>query len=177
MADYVDEVIRSWRAVRPDLDTSPVAVALRIDRAAQAFRSTLDAVVGSHGALTHKGDLDTLTALRRAGDGASLAPSALAAAGQLTSGGMTNRLDRLEAAGLVERHADPNDRRGVRVTLTGAGAALADETFEDSLAVQRELLSSLSAAEQRRLADAMATLLEALGDVPLHIEPAGAGAP
>lgn len=170
MSDYVGEVIDSWRTVRPDLDTSPVAVTLRIERAAQAIRTRLDGVVGAHEPLGSKGDLDTLTTLRRAGNGAFLTPSTLATAGQLTSGGMTNRLDRLEAAGLVQRTRDPNDRRGIRVALTPAGARLADQTFEDSLEVQRSLLQPLSATEQERLSTALESLLEALDDRPLGID-------
>lgn len=169
MSDYVDEVIEAWDRVRPDLDTAPLEVVMRIERAAQLLRNRLDQVVAAHGGLSKKRDLDTLTTLRRAGPGRSLAASTLAAAGQLTSGGMTNRLDRLEAEGLVERGSDPEDRRGVQVRLTPAGEALVDEVFAASLEAQRGMLGAVAGPDQRRMAEALGRLLVDLGDVPIGI--------
>ena len=169
MNDYVDEVMSSWRAVRPDLDAAPIAVVSRILRAAQLIQLRLDALIGAEVALSHKGDLDTLTALRRAGSGRSLSPTTLAQVGQLTSGGMTNRLDRLEASGLIAREAHPEDRRSVLVSLTPAGERVADETFAVSLAAQAALLAPLSARERGDLAAILHDLLIALGDLPLGI--------
>jgi DNA-binding MarR family transcriptional regulator len=169
MKDYVDELIASWQTVRPDIDTTAVAVVSRILRASQAIQLHLDAVIGTAAALSHKGDLDTLTALRRAGRGHSLSPKTLARVGQLTSGGMTNRLDRLENSGLITRSPDPDDRRGVLVSLTSAGEELADEAFAASLDEQRKLLNALSAGEQKAIAGALRVLLHSLGDLPLGI--------
>lgn len=168
MNDYVDELVSSWRAARPDLDTAPLAVISRILRAAQAIQVLLDSLIGAEAELSHKGDLDTLTALRRAGQ--PLSPSTLAQVGQLTSGGTTNRLDRLEAAGMVAREPDPRDRRGVLVSLTADGERLADEAFARSLEAQRELLAPLPAAERRAIARGLRTLLVSLGDGPLGIQ-------
>lgn len=171
MADYVDEVLASWQSVRPDLDTGPLAVAMRLQRAAQAMQTRLDALADASGPISHKGDLDTLTALRRAGPGSDLTPSELAQAGQLTSGGMTNRLDRLEANQLIRRSPDPNDRRGVLVRLTPRGAAVADAGFEQALEAQRTLLEPLSNTDQQRLARALSRLLVAMGDAPIGLGP------
>ncbi len=165
VADYVDEVVASWREARPDLDTTPLAAVTRILRAAQLIQQRLDALAGADRRLSHKGDLDTLTALRRAGH--VLSPKALARVGQLTSGGMTNRLDRLEASELITRSPDPADRRSVLVALTPHGERLADEAFAISLAVQDEILAPLSAADRRALERILRKLLESLGDVPL----------
>jgi DNA-binding MarR family transcriptional regulator len=168
MNDYVDELISSWRTVRSDIDTAPIAVIARILRAAQIIQLRLDAVIGAEAELSHKGDLDTLTALRRAGK--PLSPSTLAQVGQLTSGGTTNRLDRLESAGLIARHPHPDDRRGVLVTLTADGSRLADEAFALSLQAQRELLMPLAADQQQAVTEALQALLVSLGDVPLGIQ-------
>lgn len=170
MDDYVDELIASWRAVRPDMDTTPVAVISRVLRAAQVMQLRLDSLIGAAGGLSHKGDLDTLTALRRAGSRQSLSPTTLAQVGQMTSGGMTNRLDRLESVGLIARNPHPDDRRGVLVSLTAAGADLADEAFALSLDAQRSLLAPLSSSEQRTTARALQKLLVSLGDLPVGIE-------
>jgi len=169
MFDYVDEMMSSWRAARSGLDIAPIAVISRILRSAQLIQLRLDALIAADVSLSHKGDLDTLTALRRAGSGNSLSPTTLAQVGQLTSGGMTNRLDRLESAGLIVRHAHPDDRRAVLVSLTPAGEQLADDTFAVSLAAQQQLLAPLSATEADDLAATLKKLLIALGDLPLGL--------
>lgn len=171
MLDYVDEVMSSWRATRSDLDAAPIAVISRILRCAQLIQLRLDALIAADANLSHKGDLDTLTALRRAGSGNSLSPTTLAQVGQLTSGGMTNRLDRLESAGLIVRHAHPDDRRAVLVSLTPVGEKLADEAFAVSLAEQQQLLTPISATEANSLAVILKKLLIALGDLPLGVAP------
>lgn len=161
-ADYTHHVMAAWRRARPDLDTSPVAVVSRILRAAQMLQIRLDAAIAADSELSHKGDLDTLTALRRSGE--PLSPTHLAAVGQLTSGGMTNRLDRLEALGLIERSPDPTDRRAVLVALTDAGQAAADEGFAVNLAVQESLLTALTDDDRTELADLLEQMLVGLGD-------------
>ncbi len=97
----------------------------------------------------------------------TLSPTRLAHVGQLTSGGMTNRLDRLEAAGLVERRPDPDDRRAVHVSLTPAGVDVVDAAFVRNLAEQERLLSALSGAERRQAAEILERLLVSLGDTPV----------
>lgn len=162
MTDYVAKVVDEWAEVRPDLDTSPIEVVLRLLRAAHVVQAELDAVASSSNALSHKGDLDTLTALRRSG-GASR-PTGLASALQLTSGGMTNRLDRLEDAGLVRRSPSEHDRRVIVVSLTPEGRRLADAVFEASLETQHRLVDTLSGDERTHLAETLERLLVGLGD-------------
>jgi DNA-binding MarR family transcriptional regulator len=169
MDDYVDEVIESWHSVRPDVDTDPIAVITRILRAAQEIQLRLDGLIGADPRLSHKGDLDTLNALRRSGPGNALIPTQLASVGQLTSGGMTNRLDRLEAAGLIEREPHPDDRRSVLVSLTAAGTELADDAFAATMALQERLLSPLDAKDRTELGAALKQLLLSFGDVPVGI--------
>ena len=166
MPDYVEDVTSDLTDLHPDLDVSPIGVVARILRAAQVIQNRLDAVVANDD-LSHKGDLDTLTALRRSESG-RLKPSALAQMLQMTSGGMTNRLDRLEKAGLVAREPDPSDRRAVNVVISEAGRALADQVFADSVAAQEEIVSSLTAEERTALAGHLRTLLISLDDTPVE---------
>ena len=162
MADYVTQVVDEWAEVRPDLDTSPIEVVLRLLRAAHVVQHELDAIASASAALSHKGDLDTLTALRRGGGSAS--PGELAAIVQLTSGGMTNRLDRLEIAGLIRRSPAEHDRRAIVVSLTAEGRRIADAVFEATLEAQRRLVGTLTEAERAGLAQALERLLVGLGD-------------
>lgn len=162
MADYVTQVVDEWAEVRPDLDTSPIEVVLRLLRAAHELQHRLDAVASASTSLSHKGDLDTLTALRRAGGASS--PTGLAQGLQLTSGGMTNRLDRLEVGGLIRREAAEHDRRAVVVHLTATGEQVADEAFAASLAAQEQLIAGLDQDEREHLAALLSHLLMELGD-------------
>lgn len=163
MTDYVSGLIDDWGRERPDLDTSPMQVVNRLLRAGQLLQTRLDAVAASYG-LSHKGDLDVLTALRRIGSPYEQTPSRLARGVQLTTGGMTNRLDRLEQAGFVSRRPDPTDRRGVLVGLTEEGKSVVDKAFEEALAEQERILQAVPARERTVLAGALQDLLVSLGD-------------
>lgn len=165
MADYVAETVIDWRSQRPDLDTSPLEVVTRILRAAHLLQARLDALAASHG-LSRKGDLDVLSTLRRTGPPYVSTPTTLARRLQVTSGGMTSRLDRLEGLGLIERRPDPADRRGVRVRLTRAGAELVDQAFVESLGAQRMIIEELSPSRRADLAELLEELLIALDDTP-----------
>jgi DNA-binding MarR family transcriptional regulator len=100
-------------------------------------------------------EFDVLAALRRAGDPYRLSPGKLLQQTLVTSGTMTNRIDRLAARGLVERHPSLDDRRSVMVQLTDAGAAKVDAALIDLLAHERAILAELSGDD----ADSLATLL------------------
>ncbi len=163
MADYVSGLIADWARERPELDTAPMEVVSRLLRAGQLLQARLDAVVAAHG-LSHKGDLDVLTALRRIGPPYQQTPSRLARGVQLTTGGMTNRLDRLERAGLVERRPDPADRRGILVRLTAQGQQVMDAALEAALAEQQRLLTAMPGADRAALAGILEQLLVGLGD-------------
>ena len=109
-------------------------------------------------------EFDVLTALRRAGEPYELSPGTLLRATLVTSGTMTNRIDRLAAAGLVRRRQDPEDRRGVLVSLTEAGLGRVDAAFDGLLRREHELLAGLDTAERRALADLLRTLLVPFDD-------------
>ena len=104
-------------------------------------------------------EFDVLAALRRAGDPYALSPGQLATQTLVTSGTMTNRVDRLAARGLVTRAPDPDDRRGVRVLLTESGKRTVDGAFADLLSREHALLESLSTGERAELAELLKALM------------------
>jgi len=157
MRDEVDELVAAWRAQRPDLDVEPLQVLSRISRLARHLDIARRAAFADHG--LESWEFDVLSALRRQGPPFQLTPGALLRATLVTSGTMTNRIDRLAAAGLVRREPDPRDKRGVLVTLTDLGMARVDAALADLVRRERALLAGLDAEERRRLADLMRILL------------------
>ncbi|MFJ9433711.1 MarR family winged helix-turn-helix transcriptional regulator [Streptomyces sp. NPDC101490] len=133
--DAVDAIADQWAVVRPDLDTVPMAVFGRIYRLANAMRGRVDKAYAPYGMAL--GEFDVLATLRRSGEPYTLSPRELTATLMITTGGMTGRLDKLEKAGLLTRSPDPNDRRGLRVTLSERGRELVDRAVEAGLAEQR----------------------------------------
>jgi DNA-binding MarR family transcriptional regulator len=107
-------------------------------------------------------EFDVLSALRRQGAPYQLTPGALLRATLVTSGTMTNRVDQLAKAGLVRREPDPQDRRGVLVTLTPAGVDRVDAALADLLRSEHALLGGLSESDRRTLADLLRVLLAPL---------------
>ncbi|HEV3154270.1 MAG TPA: MarR family transcriptional regulator [Candidatus Baltobacteraceae bacterium] len=162
MQDRIDQILGQWKRERPDLDTRSMGVVGRIQRAAAALRPRLDE---THEASGLQGEsFDVLASLRRAGPPYQLSPTQLYREMMLTSGAMTNRIDRLEAAGLVARRADPNDRRGTQVRLTAKGKSLIDAAASKHVANEERLLSGLTIREQQQLTDLLRKLLLTLGD-------------
>lgn len=155
--DEVDRLVAAWRAERPDLDVEPLQVLSRISRLAKHLDRARRAAFAEHG--LEPWEFDVLTALRRAGQPYELSPGALLRATLVTSGTMTNRIDRLAQAGLVRRRPDPEDRRGVLVSLTDAGLARVDAAFTDLIRREHTLLSSLEAGQQHTLAGLLRTML------------------
>lgn len=156
-----------WAATRPDLDTSPVAVVARVGRLARYLDHRLDSLFGEYG--LRRESWDVLASLRRAGVPYRLSPTDLYRALMRSSGAMTNRLRRLEQAGLVRRVVDPGDGRGMLVELTEEGRELVDEVAAAHLDNERTLLAPLSAAEQETLVILLRKLLlsfEAQGAPP-----------
>jgi DNA-binding MarR family transcriptional regulator len=154
--DGVDEILEQWRRERPDLDPSPIGVVGRISRLARELEQRLEPVYREHG--LEPGWHDVLATLRRQGPPYRLRPSDFSGALMLTSSGTTKRLDRLEQAGLITREPDPQDRRGILITLTPAGLELIDGLTAAHLENERRILAALSDAEQRRLADLLRKL-------------------
>ena len=158
--DDVDALVDAWGRERPDLDVAPLHVLSRVTRLARRLDLARRAAFAEHGLETW--DFDVLAALRRAGEPYALSPGALTAQTLVTSGTMTNRVDRLEARGLVVRERDPDDRRGVRVVLTKEGVRTVDAAMSDLLEHERDLLDVLPAADIKQLAGMLRELVLAI---------------
>ncbi|WP_367135679.1 MarR family winged helix-turn-helix transcriptional regulator [Saccharothrix sp. HUAS TT1] len=162
MADHVDLVLGQWRAQRPDLDVSPMAVIGRLSRLARLVDGELGRTFARHD--LDRPSFDVLATLRRSAPPHRLTPTELMRASMVTSGAVTQRLDRLEARGLVARTPNEHDGRGVVVALTDAGRELVDQVLPDHLATEDRLLGALTKRERAALADTLKQVLESLGD-------------
>jgi DNA-binding MarR family transcriptional regulator len=148
--DEVDRIVEAWSGERPDLDFSPMAVLSRVDR----LSHHLDRARRSAFARTdiEPWEWDVLSALRRAGEPYQLSPKILLQQTLVSSGTMTNRIDKLTQRGLVRREADPGDGRSVLVTLTELGRVHVDAAVTRLIEAEADMLSALPAAERARLA-------------------------
>ncbi|MDZ4045843.1 MAG: MarR family transcriptional regulator [Rhodoglobus sp.] len=148
-SDEVDRIVEAWSRERADLDFSPLQVLSRVARLARHLeRARRTAFAASDLELW---EFDVLSALRRAGAPYQLSPKALLQQTLVSSGTMTNRIDRLVERGLVERRTDPNDGRGILVVMAADGRERVDAAISTLLTAESELLSRLSAPDQERL--------------------------
>ena len=145
----MDSILAQWRRERPDLDTSVMGVCGDLWRAADRVRDGVSANLA--GDELDLAGFDVLLTLRRQGRGRTLSPSELAEDMMISTSAMTNRLDRLQKRGLIERQADPADRRALRIVLTEAGFALADRIVVSHVATEERLVSALSGEERAEL--------------------------
>lgn len=155
MSDHVAVGIEQWRDLRPGLDLTGMAVFGRVYRLARLADLARTALLEPHG--LQVGDVDVLASLFRHPDG--LRPLELRRAMMIGSGTLTARLDRLETAGLIERHADPEDRRGRVLKLTGEGERIAPLVVVELLDLENRLLAGLSPSARTRLAKDLERLL------------------
>ncbi|MEV4349960.1 MarR family transcriptional regulator [Actinoplanes sp. NPDC049596] len=159
--DGVDHVVDQWAHVRPDLDTTAMAV---FDRIASLSRIAGDRLERAYAAFgIGRPEFDVLAALRRAGEPFQLSPGELATSMMLSTGGMTARLDRLERAGLVERRPSPTDRRSVLVRLTEAGFGVIEQAVGAGVAEQQRMLADLPSEKLQQLDDLLREALRASG--------------
>ncbi|GAA1914590.1 MarR family transcriptional regulator TamR [Streptomyces sodiiphilus] len=164
MEDEVDRLVAAWRRERPDLDVEPLEVLSRVSRLARHLDRARRMAFAELG--LEPWEFDVLTALRRAGSPYQLSPGQLLTQTLVTSGTMTNRVDRLAKKELVERLPDPGDRRGVLVRLTEAGKDHADRALANLLAQERAILSGLSPAQRHRLAGLLRELTAPFDNLP-----------
>lgn len=155
--DDVDRVIAAWHRERPDLDLTPLAVLSRVSRLARRLDLARERAFAAHDLAVW--EFDVLVALRRTGPPYRLTPGQLLAETLVTSGTMTNRIDRLEQRGLVCREPVPDDRRGTWVALTAEGRRRVDAAFADLLAEERALLAGLPSGAREDLAASLRHLL------------------
>ena len=157
MRDEVDELTEAWARERPDLDLAPVAIFSRLSRLSRHLDLARRDAFTAHG--IESWEFDVLAALRRAGAPYELSPGRLLRETLVTSGTMTNRVDRLASRGFVERYPDPEDRRGVLVRLTPEGKEAVDGAFGALLEAEKAFLAELSPTQQKELAGLLRRLL------------------
>lgn len=155
--DEVDRIVDAWQRERPDLQPMPLHVFSRVSRLARHLDLTRRSAFAEHG--VEAWEFDVLSALRRAGEPYELTPGRLIAETLVSSGTMTNRIDRMVAHGLVVRAADASDRRVVKVRLTPEGKRRVDAAMSQLLESERSLLSVLPERDRRHLSDSLRALL------------------
>jgi len=161
-SDHVDLVLAQWSRQRPDLDASPMAVIGRLKRLARLLDGELRTVFAEFG--LDAASFDMLATLRRSDPPHRLTPAQLMQASMVTSGAISQRLDRLESSGLVSRTRSAADARVVHVALTEQGQELIDRALPAHVANENRLLAAFDAAERAALADTLRALLLSLGD-------------
>lgn len=162
--DTVDRIIAQWGDVRPDLDVSAMAVIGRVSRLSRLIDRRLADNFAEHG--IENWMYDVLATLRRTGEPYELSPGELVDQTMVTTGAMTNRIDRLAARGLVERSHDDVDRRRGIVRLTPAGLILVDQIAPTHYQLEADLLEAISPTTRRQLTTALRAILIDLGDRP-----------
>jgi len=164
MSDVVDAIVGQWTEERPDLaaDLWPVELLARIQRLARVVDRTARASAAAHG--VEHGEFDVLTTLQRSGPPYALTAGTFLKASMVTSGAITNRIDRMEAKGLVERVREGDDRRTVKIRLTEHGHEVTRAAFADHLADYARLLAGVDRDLVERTAQGLRQVLETLGD-------------
>ncbi|WP_114907250.1 MarR family winged helix-turn-helix transcriptional regulator [Ornithinimicrobium murale] len=155
--DQVDGIVAAWRRERPDLDVSPLEVLSRVSRLARHLDLARRHAFDQWGLVAW--EFDVLSALRRSGEPYQLSAGDLVRETLVTSGTMTNRIDRLVAHGMVARTASPTDRRTVLITLTAQGREAVDGALAGLVEDERDLLIGLSPQERDELAALLRRLL------------------
>jgi len=158
--DDIDKIRAQWAAERPDIDTAPMALIGRLLRVASHLSREMEKTFAEHG-LTGA-SFDVLATLLRSGPPYALSPGQLLATMMITSGTMTNRIDQLEKAGLVERTQNDEDKRSVIIALTEKGRKIIDEAVTQHVATQARLISVLITEEQAMLNDVLKNYLSKL---------------
>ncbi len=147
--DHVDKIVEQWHAERPDLDVGPMEIIGRFGRVANNLRDGMSRTFVKHG--LNAPSFDVLATLRRSGKPYALSPGDLLKATMVTSGTMTNRIDQLVKAGLVERIKNEKDARSFVISLTEKGYNLIDQVVGEHVKTQHQLVESLSSEDRERL--------------------------
>jgi len=149
--DIIDQLQTDWGQQRPDLDPGPMGVVLRIQALARMLGDQAAQCLQQFNLQWWQ--YDVLSTLRRQGKPFMMTATRLADSAMLTSGAMTNRIDRLESEGLVRRQTDPGDRRRVLVQLSKKGLKLVEKASEARFEAASEALEGLTAAQRKTLSD------------------------
>ncbi|MDO5746570.1 MAG: MarR family transcriptional regulator [Actinomycetaceae bacterium] len=162
--DEVDRIIDAWHAQRPDVDTSPMEIFSRITRIDRILSLKRRRAFAEHN--LEEWEFDVLSSLRRCGDKPALTPGALMSELLVSSGTMTNRINRLEAKDLVRRQPDPSDKRGVLVVLTPDGRTCVDAAIQSLVVCEKQMLNDFSQTDLRVLRTHLRNLLMSLEEKP-----------
>lgn len=154
--DEVDQIVAAWRRERPDVEVTPMEIFSRLSRLAKHLERLRKHAFTSHG--LEVWEWDVLSALRRSGEPYELSPGQLVAATMVTSGTMTNRVDRLVSRGLVVRRPAPSDRRGILVRLTPEGRESVDGALDTLLELEHATLEHLPVEEREHVARGLRAL-------------------
>ncbi|HEY2041161.1 MAG TPA: MarR family transcriptional regulator [Jatrophihabitans sp.] len=155
--DEVDGIVAGWTAVRPELDLAALQVLSRVRRLSHLLDNRREQAFAEYGLAAH--EFDVLAALRRSGEAAELTPGQLVEATHVTSGTMTNRLDRLEGRRLISRRAHPTDGRVQLVRLSAAGRRRVDGALDALLAFEDEMMAEVGGRDQATMIRALRVLL------------------
>ena len=159
-ADHVDRALEQWSREMPDIEIKGADVLNRARRLVLESRGAIEETFKRHGLDT--GEFDVLATLRRAGVPYTLRPTELFTALMISSGGLTARLDRLEAAGLIRRRASGDDARSVLVELSPAGKKKIEAAFRADMALENQMVSGLSEGERAELVHLLRKLTQAM---------------
>lgn len=157
-ADHVGRIEQQWKRELPDVSLEGLRILARARRITLAVSPRIDAVLAAHG--LDAGQFYVLTTLRRAGAPYSLRPTEIFRSLMITSGGLTDRLRRLEALGMITREPDPEDGRSMLARLTTQGKQVVESAFRQDMAIENEIVSVLSPGERARLAALLAKLAQ-----------------
>lgn len=158
--DHVDAILSQWGRERPDLDVGPMGIMGRLHRLATHLGREVEAVLLQHGLSSSA--FDVMATLRRACAPYRLSPGELLDMTMVSSGTMTNRIDQLEKAGLVERINNPEDRRSVLIALTDKGFATVDAAVTAHVENQHRLLAAMSEKDKAEFNRLLKTFLAGL---------------
>jgi DNA-binding MarR family transcriptional regulator len=173
--DHVDRIVREWAEVLPELDTEAIALIGRVMRASRLLQLEVERSLATFDLTIN--EFNTLNALRRAGPPHRLSPKDVGVSLLFSSGGLTKLLERLETRGLVAREPDPNDGRGVLVSLTPAGRDLQDRAMRAHQVNEEELLIPLTPAQREDLSSILRALLIAFEASAGRMRPGAASVP
>ena len=160
--DQIDRIVSLWQQARPDLELGSTEVIGRIVRLEYFITRRVLQDLAHYG--LNVGEFDVLAALRRYPPTFKLSPNQLQNMVLISSGALTNRINRLESRNLVSRAQAQHDKRGVIVTLTELGFEVVEKAVGHHLAAEAELANALSGSEQQQLKALLKKMLMAIED-------------
>jgi DNA-binding MarR family transcriptional regulator len=166
-SDVVDDRLAVWHREIPSLDLATEGIIARIQSIAKHLERSMNTTLAKFD--LSFGEWKVLGSLRYSGQPYRLSPGDLSSCMNLSSGAMTNRLDRMEEAGLIRRLPDPDDRRGLQIELTDKGWQLWQDTVEVQAEKEALIASALGEGEKSELNDLLRRLLNSLSE-HLHSE-------